>query len=234
MVLVACNQDDSSDPAGRTELVKTQELSFPVGTGIPTITTSYVYDTQDRLRSIKYSSGDSVAMEYAGNTITERKFSSPGLLHTTNYYYLNNFGLVDSSVENNGQLRTKATYDQNKYLVRLTVYDQNDNIESVHNHQISEGNVVYSDTRDAFGVIEISQDNFFDLNKKSSLRNQNIGQPYRGESSVHCGTMVNYQDHVFMSSQTFLYEYTFDTKGRIETVVYKVGDVISTSKYTYY
>lgn len=236
IVLWSCSEKECCEPppANSTPLVKSLTLSYDPGLGIPDVSTFYYYDTYSNLKLTKVSLGDSIINEYAGNQIFERRYNLQGLLHTTNIFYLNDRGLVDSTVENNWTKYTRAKYDQDGYLTELKSYDVNRNLLSIQQHQIMGGNVVISQTKDVLGNLIFSQINDFSGSVNNSISNANIGQSFRGRSSRQVATKVIYTDHVLMHSDTFIYEFILNTKGLIETVKYHTGNVTTVGQYTYF
>jgi len=236
IIIYACSEKECCDPppSNTPNLVKSQIQSYPPIAGIPDVITEYYYDSFHRLILTKISTGDSLVFEYAGTNVMEKQFGPSGILHTSNTYLLNDRGLVDSSVEDNGRKFTKASYDLDGFLTELKIYDQGGNLESTQHHQYTNGSESESTTFNAAGIPEYSQSYLYNGAVVNSLKNEHNGQAYRGNSSKYAATTVIRTDKILNKSDTFHYLYDTDSKGRIKRVQSIVDNLITISVYSYH
>lgn len=235
-IFYACSEKECCDPPPSIapNLVKSQIQSYPSIAGIPDVVTAYYYDSFHRLVLTKISTGDSLVFEYAGTNVMEKQFGPSGILNTSNTYLLNDRGLVDSSVEDNGTKFTKASYDLDGFLTELKIYDHGGNLKSIQHHIYINGSESSITTQNASGMIEYSQFFLYTAGRPNTLKNENKGQAYFGTSSNFLATTVIRSDKVLNKNDTVQYTYDLDAKGRIIHVQGKQDSLITKTSYSYY
>jgi hypothetical protein len=226
--LWSCRKDEINSVSA-ISLIKTLYNTVPT---YPDYFEKYTYDEMDRLKLIIKSTGDSVVMEYTDTLIGEYQYDSTGYLFTTNLYFLNLQGLVDSSILENGHLNIKTIYDSGGYPSVKKYYYQG-GMRNTEFYTIANGNIILKETMDTFGVIFYREEYSYELNKLNSIGASNFGQAYLGKSSV------NFLSHLITFNPILPgktdYFYTCDSLGRISEIVSKVGDrLLGTSNFTYY
>lgn len=234
VLALSCSKDDDPDPpSGDVDLVKTQVIVF-VQSGTPDLTVNYYYDDQRRLTRSLFSSGDSITLEYLSSQIIERSYRG-SFLDSEVTYFLGTTGLVDSSARSAGQLTTGVRYNGAGYRVELREYDGSNALVSRHVHQYTGGNEVASYSYDGNGNLDYSQTNTYDTGHQNSLSHAAQGQPYLGKSSANVNTQVVRTDHISSQSETYLYEYDYDSGGRIATVRTFIDVTLAaTQHFSYY
>lgn len=225
---------DSTSITTNSSKVKTYSEYIGSASSQPVLFDSFnlTYDSKDRLTSLvsiinpgkfiyAYNANNTYTMDmYVGNTLS---------IHAL--FFLNNFSLVDSSIQSNGTPDTtteKYTYNSSKQLVTKKEFFYNSNIADVTTYNFSydnNGNVINetSDNPTSVTTYEYYLDKLNDVSVGDVFfyRNKNLTKTTTYTSN---GTTASAQ-----------HTYTFDSNNRqtSEKIVSDNGD-IAIRKYTYY
>ncbi|MEO6190719.1 MAG: hypothetical protein ABIO44_10530 [Saprospiraceae bacterium] len=238
-IILSCTKNDTpNDPKPTSStLVKSDRYeSISIGN----FTVDLTYDAQNRiiLNKVSYDSNFildyRVETEYTLKDVVENKYDELNNLVETNIYLLNSRNLSDSSIERNGTLRSKMSYDNDDHLIYQKVYNENNTLYEIRTMLYQDGNIVSFTARSPNGSfiysIEYSD---YDLNKISTLSNANFGSSFRGKSSKNY--FMKSISTVGTKVTEFEFKPIYDNKGRIiMTSAYFGPDFLSKETISYY
>ncbi|MCC6816810.1 MAG: hypothetical protein IT267_10395 [Saprospiraceae bacterium] len=239
-LLSSCDKSDNTDPnnPGNTALIKSVVFD---NVGIDDFTQEFSYDAQGRniLQKVSFDGASSsldyhIETEYLSNEIIQKKFDKNNTLTETNRLLLNSKSLIDSSVENNGNLRSKYFYNSEGFLVIQHSYDAGNKWVETKVFNYLNGSIIALHTTTASGLgdsqIEYSD---FETGKNNTLRNENFGQSYRGKNSQ----LYAKKAKITQMSGTTEFNYTpgYDVQGRITNVETRSETtLLATTTISYY
>lgn len=231
-IISSCDKSsDDSDPGGSGNIALVKSISTD-NNGIDDFINEFSYDAQGReiVQRVSFTGSSSslnyrIESEYKSNELLQKKYDKANTLVESNHYFLNSKNLIDSSIENNGSLRSSYLYNNENYLVLQKSYDVLNRLVETKVINYSNGSIISQIITTNSGLGDsITEYSEFETGKKNTLRNENFGQSYRGKNSTLYAKKVKISNT--QGTTEFQYFPSYDSMGRITNVVSRSQSIL--------
>jgi YD repeat-containing protein len=233
LLISSCKKEkDNATPNSDTAVVKSISQT-PGG-----LNTTFSYDSEGRLSTIRSSNGSGTNITYNGDTVIESMMNDSGYVYSIKTVFLNSSGIATSSLlrDTFGGILTYSQYlyDSANFKREEMNYDVYNNLVARKTWDIGANNVYYYTSTDSLVYQNNAQIGYsYSYEKENTVGNDNMGLKYYGKSSKNIEKTMHKTG--VTGNVRYTFQYTFDNSGRISTkAAYNhLNELVYTNSYSY-